>query len=431
MKVGIVGGLGRVGLIHSAGLAGLGHDTISYDLDQGKVRRISNGSLPFHEPGLEVEVRKGIQSGRLAFSSDIRDLEGAEVVLICVGTPSLPSGRADASAVKRAVLDTASGCREYTVIAIKSTVPVGTARRLTRALQRLGRDRQVEIVSNPEFLREGSGVRDFQHPDRTVIGANSQRALDVMRRLLAAPGVPLIETSWENAELIKYASNAFLATKISFINEMAQLSERVGGDIMVIARGMGLDPRIGPHFLEAGGGFSGPCLEKDLKALIYQQRQAGSISKLTRATLAVNLNQRADLIGKLRWRLDGLRGRNIAVLGLAFKPETDDVRNSHSLSIIDTLLLEGAAVTVYDPRVRGANEPILKSVAWAGQPYDAAAGQDALLILTAWPEFLRLDFGRIRNLMRRPVIVDGRNMFDPLDMRCRGFDYHGVGRGRG
>ncbi|MGE5578209.1 MAG: UDP-glucose dehydrogenase family protein [Syntrophothermus sp.] len=451
IKIGVVGGLGHIGLIQAACLAALGYDTIAHDKDEAKIKKIAEGKMPFVEPGLEDLVTKAMHGGRLRFTNQMGHLQEADIVYICVGTPTLPTGAADCSQVQFAVEEIARNRSTHAIVAIKSTVPVGTARRLTLRLRERNLSDKVTIVSNPEFLREGAGVDDFWKPARIVVGsepadpqpagtrvfgsrptATAGEAAAKVAGIYSPPGVPVIITSWENAELIKYASNAFLATKISFINEIAHLSEKAGGDIRVVSKGVGLDPRIGPGFLEAGAGFSGPCLEKDLKSLIHQFNEAELEPLLLRSTLLVNLRQRKNLIQKLEDRLGLLYGKQIGVLGMAFKPETDDVRDSHSLPIVNCLLSMGARITVHDPWINGPeqaglSETELSGVIWASSPYEAADGKDAVLILTAWPEYREIALQKMKARMSKPVVVDGRNLFDPQEMQALGIDYQGVG----
>ena len=431
-KIGIVGGLGHIGLIQGACLAELGYLTVAYDYNVKKVEEILQGKLPFFEPELEEAVNKTVKNGRLRFTASVKDLEESDLIFICVGTPSLPSGEADTSQVYTAVEEIARNRENHCLAVVKSTVPVGTNRKLTEFLKDNGLSERVTMVSNPEFLREGSGVNDFWKPSRIIVGAQSKEHAERVAGLYSPPGVPVIITSWENAELIKHAANAFLASKISFINEIAALCEKVGGDIRVVSRGIGLDPRINPYFLEAGVGFSGPCLEKDLKSLISQFQKVGEKAKLLESALEINERQRNAVVHKLQGQLGTLKGRRIGILGMAFKAETDDVRDSHSLPIIRKLLALGAALTVHDPWIQsfqqaGLDEGEFPEVRWATSPYKAAEGQDALLILTAWPEYRKLDLQRLREALVYPLIVDGRNMFDAQEMQALNIKYLGVG----
>jgi UDPglucose 6-dehydrogenase len=431
-KIGIVGGLGHIGLVQAACLAKLGYQTVAYDKNLTKVEEIFQGILPFFEAGLEEIVQSTIKNGLLHFTSSVRDLQESDIIFICVGTPSLPTGEADTSQVYTAAEEVARNRNNHCLVAVKSTVPVGTNRKLTVYLEENNLSEKVTMISNPEFLREGSGVQDFWEPSRIIVGARSEEAAEKVARLYSPPGVPVIMTSWENAELIKHASNAFLANKISFINEIALLCEKVGGDIRVVSKGIGLDPRINPYFLEAGAGFSGPCLEKDLKSLIYQFQTAEKKAKLLESVLEVNEGQRSNIVHKLQEQLGTLEGRHIGVLGMAFKAETDDIRDSHSLPIVRHLLSLGAVLTVHDPGVKspqqaGLAAADLPKVEWALSPYEAAQGKDALLILTAWLEYRELNLKRLKDSLAYPLIVDGRNLFDSQEMQALNIKYLGVG----
>lgn len=431
-QIGVVGGLGHIGLIQAACLAKLGYKTTGYDKDMQKVEEILKGNLPFYEPGLHEIVEKTLKNGLLKFTSNVEDLKSCDPIFICVGTPSLPDGEADVSQVFASVEEVARNRKSPCTVVIKSTVPLGTNRKIAKYLEEKSLDDKAVIVSNPEFLQEGSGVRDFLKPSRIIVGAQSEEIAEKIAGLYSPPEVPVIITTWENAELIKHAANAFLANKISFINEIAVLCEKVGGDIRVVSRGIGLDPRINPHFLEAGAGFSGPCLEKDLKSLIAQFQKKGKQAKLLESVLEVNEEKRKEVVHKLEEQLGTLAGKHIGVLGMAFKAETDDVRDSHSLPIVRYLLSLGAMLTVHDPWVKsfreaGFSEDDFPGVKWAQTPYEAADGKDALLILTAWPEYRALDMARIRDSLVHPLIVDGRNLFDPREMKAANIMYLGVG----
>lgn len=434
IKIAVAGGLGHIGLVQAACLAEKGYLTVAFDSDQSKLLKAQQGQLPFIEAGLDELVIKNLRSERLQFTSDVDQVGEAEVVFVCVGTPSLPSGEADTSSVEAVVEAVARNRQKPCLLVIRSTVPVGTARRINGGLERMGLSGEVTLVSNPEFLREGSAVSDFNQPARIVAGAEDSLTAERVARLYALPQVPMVITSWENAELIKYASNAFLAMKISFINELSRLAGKTGCDIREIKRGVGLDPRVGPCFLDAGVGFSGPCLEKDLRSLICQFDHAGEKAALLQAVWDVNEGQRVRLIEKLERELGGLSGRKVTVLGLAFKPHTDDVRNSHSLPMIKRLLGKGARVTVQDPwlitpsRVDlGGAARDLEAVVWAKCPYEAATGSEGLLVLTDWPQYRSLDLVRLADLMKRPLVVDGRNLFDRAEADRAGLEYHGVG----
>ena len=431
-KIGVMGGLGHIGLIQAACLAKLGYKTTAYDIDLGRMKGILQGRMPFHEPGLTELVMESLNNGLLKFTSRIKDLEEADIVFICVGTPSLSSGEADLSQVYSAVKKVARNRSNHCLAVVKSTVPVGTSRNLTQYLKEHKLSEKVTMVSNPEFLREGSGVTDFWEPARIVVGSEAEESAEKAAQIYAPPGVPVIKTSWENSELIKYASNAFLAAKISFINEIALLSEKVGADIRVISRGIGLDPRINPFFLEAGVGFSGPCLEKDLKSLIAQFQKVQRKANILESVFLVNEGQRKEMIHKLQEELGPLKCKRIGVLGMAFKEETDDVRQSHSLPIVKHLLSLEAVVTVSDPWIKnpaqgGLSKAELPGVEWVSCPYEAARDKDAVLILTAWQEYRELDIQKLKASMRNPLIVDGRNLFNVKDMEALKIKYLGVG----
>jgi UDPglucose 6-dehydrogenase len=433
MTIGVVGSLGHIGLIQAACLAKLGHRIIAYDKDILKMEEVLQGKVPFREPGLEELVAGNREDGLLNFTSRMQDLQEAGLVFICVGTPSLATGEADISQVYSAVEEVVRNRSSHRLVIIKSTVPVGTCRKITAFLQEKGLLERVALVSNPEFLKEGSGVEDFWKPSRIVVGACSDEAAEKVAGIYNPPGVPVIITSWENAELIKYASNTFLANKISFINEIGLLCEEVAAaDIRIVSRGIGLDPRINPHFLEAGVGFSGPCLEKDLKSLINQFQKVGKQARLLQAVWEVNERQRSGLVRKLQDQLGTLRGKQIGVLGMAFKEGTDDLRSSHSLPIIRHLLALGAVLTVHDPWISsfqqsGLAEEDFPLIQWAQSPYEAAQGKDALLILTAWPQYRELDLALLKSCLANSLVVDGKNLFSLREMQALKINYLGVG----
>ena len=432
MIVGVVGGLGHIGLIQAACLAKLGYKTIAYDMDTVKIMGILTGKMPFEEPGLMELVTETVSGDLLNFTSQIKNLQVADIIFICVGTPSLSSGEADLSQVYASVKEVARNRNTHCLVVIKSTVPVGSSRELTKYLKENNLSEKVTMVSNPEFLREGSGVKDFWEPSRIVIGSETEETSEKIGKLYAPGGVPLIITNWENAELIKLASNAFLSTKISFINEIALLCEKVDADVRIISKGIGLDPRINPHFIESGIGFSGPCLEKDLKSLIVQFQKVQSKARILESVLQVNEGQRQGIVEKLQEQLGTLKGKKIAVLGMAFKEETDDVRQSHSLPIVKHLLSEEAIVTVTDPWIKnpkdgGISEGDLPGVQWVSSPYEAAMDKDAIVILTAWQEYRELDLDKMKQVMKNPLVVDGRNIFNKKDMEAKRIKYIGVG----
>ena len=432
IKIGVMGGGGHIGLVYAACLSSLGYPTVAYDPDAATLENIKKGCLPFYEPGLEEMVNASLQKGSLVLTDQPEELRYVDVVYICTGTPSLADGKADISRVEQAVLTLARVTQNKVVVIQKSTVPVGTARHLIMLLSGKKLDGNISLVSSPEFLAEGTAVENFWKPDRVVAGAEDPEAADIAALLYLPPGVPVVKTSWENAELIKHASNALLSTKISFINEIARLCEKVEANVREISRGVGLDPRIGPHFLEAGAGFSGPCLEKDLRSLLNQFRKAGEEAPLLKSVLLVNQRQRRLLVKKLEKHTGDLKGKKIGILGLAFKPGTDDVRDSQSLPVIQDLLDRGAEVMAHDPLVLKSRQlewfkNLFPRVALAETAYGAAQGSHGLLVLTAWPEYSDLDPELLSRVMAAPVIVDGRNTFCPAAMLVQGFNYEGVG----
>ena len=430
--IGIMGGLGHIGLIQAACLAKLGYKTVACDQKSISRKELLDGVLPFYEPGLAGLVKETVKNGYLTFTSRVEDLEDCNFIFICVGTPFLLSGETDTSQVYLAVSEVARKRKRHCLIIIKSTVPVGTNRNITAYLEENNLSERATLISSPEFLREGSGVNDFWNPERIIVGARSKELAQAVVDLYRPPGVPVIITSWENAEIIKYASNAFLANKISFINEISNLCEAVGADIRIVSKGVGLDSRINRHFLDAGIGFSGPCLEKDLKSLLHQFQKIGKPAKLLDAVLKVNEEQRLKPVQLLQEKLGKLEGRHIAVLGLAFKPETDDIRDSHSLVIIKHLLSLGAVITVHDPYVKQPQQAAFFQeefckVNWASSPYEAIESKEAVLILTAWPQYYDLDLKRISSSLSYPLMIDGRNLFDKSIAEKYGIIYLGVG----
>lgn len=448
IKVSIVGGAGYVGLVTGIGLAEVGHQVTCVDICADKIEKLKRGSSPISEPGLEGLLQKNMGAGRLSFTSDLeKGIPPAEIVFIAVGTPAKDDGAADLSQVIQVTEDLVRHLQGYTVIAIKSTVPVGTVELVESILRRHKREgEEFDIVSNPEFLREGYGLYDFFHPDRIVIGARSERARQLMHELYepiiyrtvkgvyddaadARDPVPVIDTDLASAQMIKYASNAFLAARISFINEIAALCERVGADIKEVAKGMGYDPRIGRTYLDAGLGFGGPCLEKDLRALIKIAENNHCPVSLLRAVLERNEQQVREVIAKVK-QLAGylLYKKIITVFGLTFKANTSDIRNSLSLRVIEQLDHEGALVRAYDPVALCEVRSLHPELVLSEDPYEALIHADVLVILTDWPQFLELDYARIKQLMASPCIVDARNLLDPAEMRAYGFRYCSIGR---
>lgn len=433
MHIAVIGS-GYVGLVTGACFAEFGVDVTCVDVDAEKIARLSNAESPIYEPGLEQLIKKNLQAGRLRFTTDVESAtQQSLVIFLAVGTPPREDGSADLTFVEAAVKTIARHMDSYKVIVTKSTVPVGTGKHLANLIpQHQTKPARFSVVSNPEFLREGAAISDFMRPDRVVLGGSDPEAIAIMRDLyrpLYLIETPFVVTSLEGAELIKYAANAFLATKISFINEIANLCEKVGCDVHDVARAIGMDRRIGPKFLHAGPGFGGSCFPKDTAALSVIGRQYCSPTKLVDAVIAINRNQRLSMIPKIEKLAGGsVAGKRVAVLGLAFKPETDDMRDAPSVDIIRGLIDAGARVTAYDPVSRGEAEKVLPEIAYANDEYEAAAGADVLVFVTEWNQFRALDMDRIRKAMNVPRIADLRNIYDPSDMRAMGFEYVGVGR---
>ncbi len=429
MRVAVIG-TGYVGLVTGTCLADLEHEVTCVDTEREKISRLKRGEIPIFEVGLEPLVKRNAQAGRLSFTTDLAAaVRTAQVVFITVGTPSTDAGEADLTFLKGAASQIAEAIEGYTVVVNKSTVPVGSTRLVQRIIEeRLEGMHEFEVVSNPEFLREGSAVNDFLHPDRIVIGSEGQRSIGVLTELYRGLNAPLVITDPASAEMIKYASNAFLATKVSYINAIANICEAVGADVREVALGMGYDKRIGFEFLRPGPGFGGSCFPKDCRALVDISSKAGYHFRLLEGVLEVNEEQMRLMVEKVRRRLDPLAGARIGVWGLAFKANTDDLRESPAVRICRLLLGEGASLAAYDPAAMEAAAGELPGAAFAKDPYEAAAGADLLLLLTDWDEFKWVDFRRLKGLMARPVIVDTRNCLDPLTLRRLGFEYEGVGR---
>jgi UDPglucose 6-dehydrogenase len=427
-------GTGYVGLVTGVCLADFGNQVICVDNDASKVEALREARIPFYEFGLEELVRRNMREGRLSFTTDLaQGVRASQVIFIAVGTPPGPDGRADLSSVFDVAASIGRLIDGYRLIVQKSTAPVGTAAQIRAMVRRHQRvPVPFDVASNPEFLREGSAVDDFMRPDRVVVGTWSKRAEQILSdiyRPLYLNESPVVSTTVETAELIKYASNAFLATKISFINEMANLCEKVGADVKVVARAMGLDRRIGPKFLHAGAGYGGSCFPKDTLALVGFGRAAGEEMRIVQATVDVNEAQKRRMVEKIRAALGGLRGRRIGVLGLSFKPNTDDVRDSVALEIMRRLLEGGATVRAFDPVAMPNAKKVLPGARYCDDALAAIRGADAAVIATEWNEFRRMNLERVRKLLRRPVLVDCKNIYDPAVMREIGFHYVGVGRG--
>lgn len=427
-------GTGYVGLVTGVCMAELGHRVVCVDSDKKKIRTLKAGRCPIYEPGLEPLLNRQMKSGRLAFTDSIpagMTYKGrqAQVVFIAVGTPPRPDGSADLSCVENAAAEVARCMRGYTVIVDKSTVPVETGAWVEKTVRRVNkRGVPFDVASNPEFLAEGTAVEDTLRPDRIVLGVSSSRAERVLREVYAPIKAPVLVTDVKSAELIKHASNSFLATKISFINAVSRVCEAVGADVSMVAKGMGSDKRIGPNFLRAGLGFGGFCFPKDLEAFYWISKQKGYDFALLRAVAEINDSQKDWVLRQVEQVLWNLEGKRIAVLGLTFKPHTDDLRFAPSLDIIERLQSRGCRVTAHDPVAMRKAKALLKDVAFAKDAYAAARGADCLVLVTEWPEFGRLDFRRIHKLMANPVVLDGRNLYDPKTLRGLGFTYRSVGR---
>ncbi len=432
MHIAVVG-TGYVGLVTGACFAEFGVNVTCVDVDAEKIARLSEGQMPIYEPGLDQLVAKNTQAGRLHFTTELRPaVEQSLVIFLAVGTPPRADGSADLRFVEEAACSIAEYMNGYKVIVTKSTVPVGTGERLRRIVREHQRQRiNFGIASNPEFLREGAAIDDFMRPDRIVIGSRDEEAIAIMRDLyrpLFLIETPFVITSVEAAELTKYAANAFLATKISFINEIANLCDQIGCDVHDVARAIGMDNRIGKKFLHPGPGFGGSCFPKDTSALVSVAREFNSDSLIIDAVIEVNRRQRAAMVPKIEKLVGGIEGKTIAVLGLSFKPETDDMRDAPSVDIILDLLRRGARVKAYDPVAIEQARKVLPNIEYAEDEYATVEGADALVFMTEWNQFRALNMERVRGLMRSPKIADLRNIYDPDAMRELGFDYVGVGR---
>jgi UDPglucose 6-dehydrogenase len=434
LRIAMIGG-GYVGLVSGACFADLGVEVAIVEADPARLAALAEGRIPIYEPGLDRLVAENVGAGRLSFGSDLAAaVAGAEAVFIAVGTPTRRGdGHADVSYVNAAAEQVAGALTGYAVVVTKSTVPVGTGRRIAEIMRRARPELEVDVASNPEFLREGSAIGDFMRPDRIVIGTESERARDVLRRLyrpLYLIEAPIVFTSLETAELTKYAANSFLAMKVTFINEMADLCEKVGADVHDIARGIGLDGRIGRKFLHPGPGFGGSCFPKDTLALMRIAQDWGAPSRLVEATVAVNDARKSGMAARVIQACGGsVLGKVVAVLGLTFKPETDDMRDAPSVPIINRLAEEGAAIRAFDPvGMAHARALLPDSVAYCTDAYDAVAGADVLVLVTEWNEFRALAPARLRDAMRGRLIMDLRNVFDPVAMVAAGLDYRGIGR---
>jgi UDPglucose 6-dehydrogenase len=426
-------GTGYVGLVTGACFAEFGNKVVCVDNDETKIRNLKRGILPIYEPGLEEIVRKNSKEDRLSFTTDLGNaIQQSLVIFIAVGTPSREDGSADLSYVEGVAREIASHLNGYKVIVTKSTVPVGTGAKIQEIIQKNKKEGgEIDIVSNPEFLREGSAIEDFMRPNRVVIGTNGSQAIAILKDLyrpLYLIETPFVITDVVSAEMIKYASNAFLATKVSFINEMAALCERVNADVHQVAKGMGLDRRIGSKFLHPGPGFGGSCFPKDTKALTQISREQGYTFEIVEAVIRVNEKQRDRMVEKIRGAVGDLQNKTLGVLGLSFKPNTDDIRESPSVAIIESLLKKGSTIRAFDPIAMDEAKKVLKNVYYGSDAYETAKGCDALILMTEWNQFRNLDLDRIKSIITQPVFIDLRNVYDPLRMAKLGFRYIGVGR---
>jgi UDPglucose 6-dehydrogenase len=435
MRIAMIGS-GYVGLVSGACFAQFGHDVVCVDKDEGKIARLRKGEMPIYEPGLDKLVTDNMRAGRLAFGAGLGEaVAGADAVFIAVGTPTRRGdGHADLSYVYTAAAEIADAIRGYTVVVTKSTVPVGTGREVARIIREAQPAAEFDVCSNPEFLREGAAIEDFMKPDRVVIGVESERARDVMAgiyRPLNLIQTPMVFTNIETAEVTKYAGNAFLATKITFINEIADLCEKVGADVHDVARGIGLDGRIGRKFLHPGPGFGGSCFPKDTLALAYTAREVDAPQTIVEQVIEINSSRKKKMARKVIDFCGGsVAGLTIGVLGLTFKANTDDMRDAPSLDIVPALQAAGARIVAFDPEGMTEAGRMIPGIAFAKTAYEAATGADVLVVITEWHEFRGLDPRRLKEAMRKPRIVDLRNIFDPEEMRGLGFAYEGVGRPR-
>lgn len=439
-------GTGYVGLTVGTCLAELGNDVICLDLDEGKINGLNNGVIPIYEPGLKDMVERNVGEKRISFTTDTKyAIQSSDVIFIAVGTPPGEDHRADLSFVKQAANDIGNFMNGYKVIVDKSTVPVGTAQMVKEIIKdaqeskisgtnKVGNQKdpiEFDVVSNPEFLKEGSAINDFMAPDRVVIGVNSEKARGIMDSIyqgISRINKPIMFTDTKSAEIIKYASNAMLATRISFMNEIARLCEKAGGDVKEVAKGMGLDSRIGPKFLQAGVGYGGSCFPKDVNALAQTMEHHEVKSKILQAVEEVNKEQKRSLLPKIKKLLPDLDGKTIAIWGLAFKPKTDDMREAPSIVIIDQLQKGGAKIKAFDPEAQETAKKELKDIEYTLDPYDTIKDADALVIVTEWNEFRNLDKQKMKELLKQPNIIDGRNVYEPDDMKELGFNYIGIGR---
>jgi len=426
-------GTGYVGLVTGAGLADFGNEVVCVDIDERKIEALRAGVIPIYEPGLDTLVSKNVEEGRLSFTTDLAEaIRASRAIFIAVGTPPKPDGSADLRYVEEVARSIAKHMDGPKLVITKSTVPIGTGRMIERIIEEQGGGHKASIVSNPEFLREGSAIEDFMRPDRVVIGASDEQSVALMKEIYAplhSLEIPFVVTNVESSELIKYAANGFLATKITFINEIAQVCERVGANVHDVAIGMGLDSRIGPKFLQAGPGFGGSCFPKDTSSMADIARRHGYDFQIMEAVLRVNDDIKQRMVDKIKDALGGdVKGKSIGILGLAFKPETDDMRDSPTIPIIKGLQQLGAKIRAYDPQAMENAMSIFENIAYCETAYETAQNADALVIATEWNEFRALKLSKIKSDMRQPLIVDLRNVYDAKRMKSEGFRYVSVGR---
>lgn len=431
MDIGVIGA-GYVGLVTAACFASLGNNVICVDIDKEKIKSLKKGKVPFYEPGLEELVKNGLRKRELTFTADISPaVKKSKVIFIAVGTPPRDNGEADLSYVEKVAQKIAMEMPSYRLIVEKSTVPVYTGRKTEETIKIHVKKRiEFDVASNPEFLREGQAINDFMRPDRIVIGVRSKRARDILLKLYEPLKAPIIVTDIESAELIKHASNSFLATKISFINSIANICEKCGADIVNVAKGMGLDKRIGEKFLDAGVGFGGFCFPKDLEAFIRISEKLGYEFDILKAVKKVNDQQKKIFMKKIEEAVWILNGKTVTVLGLSFKPGTDDIRYAPAIDIINMLKEEGVKIRAFDPKAMNKAKKVLTDVTFCKDAYTACQGSDCLAIITDWDEFKELNLKRVKRLMREPIIADGRNIYNPQTVRRLGFKYIGIGRGK-
>jgi UDPglucose 6-dehydrogenase len=429
VKLSIIG-TGYVGLVTGACFAEVGHQVICVDNDPSKVKILQAGGIPIYEPGLDDLVKKNVAAGRLRFTGDIADgVRNSEVVFICVPTPPRPDGSVDMSFVERVAREIAAAITGYCIVVDKSTVPVKTGEKVAETIRRYNKGlADFDVVSNPEFLREGCAVEDLMKPDRIVIGVANQRPVATMKAVYAPFHAPVIVTDINSAELIKHASNSFLALKISYINALSVLCEKSGANVEDVAHGMGLDKRIGRNFLNAGIGYGGSCFPKDLSAFVHIADQLGYDFRILKEVQTINARQFERFIQKIHDTLWIVKDKTIAVLGLSFKPNTDDVRNSPAMDVVAALHKEGARIRAYDPKAMDKARPHLHHVQLCASAYEAATDADALVLCTEWDEFRQLDLEKLRSVMGQPIVIDGRNVFDPVAMKSIGFEYKSIGR---